>query len=178
MTRRVVTGHDVKGASTFVSDGPSPWSVSFDTIPGFQVSMLWSTDGPGVSAAAQFEDAGHWPDSWVPAVGGSRALLVTFPPDSVFMSDSFDGMAAHREQMEKLPGLAETFEAQNPGMHKTPTLDYGVVLSGALVLELDNGQVRELQSGDVVIQRATRHAWRNPAATPAIVLFVLLGAES
>ncbi|WP_250452540.1 cupin domain-containing protein [Caballeronia sp. ATUFL_M2_KS44] len=178
MTRRVVTGCGEGGASTFVSDGPSPWSASFVSIPGFQVSMLWSTDGPDLRAAADFADTGNWPESWVPTAGGSRALVVTFPPDSVFMSDSFDGMAAHREQMAKLPGLAEKFEVENPGMHTTQTLDYAVVLSGPIHLELDNGQTKELQTSDIVVQRATRHAWRNPSSSPATMLFVLLGVAS
>jgi len=128
MTRRVVTGHDEAGASTFICDGPSPWGVSFEADPGFHVSMLWSKDDQNISADAQFKDVGSGRTHGCARPGGSRALLVTFPPDSVFTSDSFDATAAHREQMEKLPGLAEKFEARNSGMHVTPTLDYGVVL--------------------------------------------------
>jgi hypothetical protein len=178
MTRRIVTGHGANGASTIISDGESPWCASFSSIPGFQVSMLWATNGTAVRASDALPDAGAWPDSWVPASGGSRLLLVTFPPDSVMASDGFDGMAAHREQMEKIPGLAEAFEADNPGMHTTQTLDYGVVLSGSIVLELDNGQTRELNANDIVVQRATRHAWRNPSKSAATVLFVLMGSAS
>ncbi|WP_176058580.1 cupin domain-containing protein [Paraburkholderia sp. BCC1876] len=177
MTRRIVTGHDTDGASVIVSDGESPWCASFDSIPGFQVSMLWATDGAAISAMDEFPDSGTLPESWVPAPGGNRLLIATFPPDSVFAADTFDGVAAHREQMENIPGLAEAFEADNPGMHKTRTLDYGVVLSGSIVLELDNGQTRELKANDIVVQRATRHAWRNPGSSPATVLFVLMGSS-
>jgi hypothetical protein len=138
--------------------------------------MLWATGG-AVTPNEQFEEARRWPESWVPSAGESRVLLVTFPPDTVFASDGFDGMAAHREQMEKLPGLAEAFEADNPGMHTTQTLDYGVVLSGEIHLELDNRQMRKLKPNDFVVQRATRHAWRNLSAAPATVLFVLLGSK-
>lgn len=177
MTRRIVTGHDANGASVIMSEGESPWGASFSSIPGFAVSMLWATDGAGISATDVFPDSGAPPESWVPGPGGSRLLIAAFPPDSVMASDAFDGVAAHREQMEKIPGLAEAFEADNPGMHKTATLDYGVVLSGSIVLELDNGQSRELKANDVVVQRATRHAWRNPGNSPAIVLFVLMGSS-
>lgn len=175
MVRRIVTTTDSEGASAFLSDGPSPWQATFESIPGFDVTMLWATD-ENTSTEAEFPDKGAWPTSWVPGPGGSRLLLVTFPPDSVMLSAEFDGLAAHTEQMEKLPGLAEAFEAENPGMHKTASVDYGVVLSGRITLELDNERVRELQAHDVVVQRGTRHAWRNPAAEPASVLFVLLGA--
>jgi mannose-6-phosphate isomerase-like protein (cupin superfamily) len=176
MIRRIVTVNDKDGASTFSSDGPSPWCASFKSIPGFEVSMLWATEASDSPAQADFPDRGEGPRSWIPGPGGSLVVLVTFPPDSVMMSDQFDGMAAHREQMEKLPGLAERFEADNPGMHRTPTLDYGVVLSGQICLELDNGQTRDLQAHDVVVQRGTRHAWRNPGPLPASVLFVMLGS--
>ncbi|MBC8642768.1 cupin domain-containing protein [Caballeronia sp. EK] len=177
MTRRVVTGRDGSGASTFASDGPAPWCASFASVPGFEVSMLWATGGTVAPSIEHLEESGKWPESWVPAADESRVLLVTFPPDAVFASDGFDGMAAHREQMEKLPGLAEAFEADNPGMHTTQTLDYGVVLSGEIHLELDNGQMRKLKPKDFVVQRATRHAWRNLSAEPATVLFVLLGSK-
>ncbi|MFP3643045.1 cupin domain-containing protein [Paraburkholderia sp. SIMBA_054] len=177
MVRRIVTSIDSDGASTFVGDGSSPWCAKFESIPGFDVTMLWATEG-GNAADSNFSDKGPWPTSWIPGPGGSRLLVVTFPPDSVMLSEQFDGMAAHREQMEKVPGLAETFEAESPGMHTTRTLDYGVVLTGRITLELDNGKTKELEANDVVIQRGTRHAWRNPSAAPATVLFVLLGSAS
>ncbi|PRY05970.1 cupin domain-containing protein [Paraburkholderia sp. BL25I1N1] len=177
MIRRIVTVNDKDGASTFLSDGPSPWCASFKSIPGFEVNMLWATDGRESHADADFPDRGEDPRSWIPGPSGSLVVVVTFPPDSVMMSDQFDGMAAHQEQMEKLPGLAERFEAENPGMHRTPTLDYGVVLSGKIRLELDDGQTKDLQAHDVVVQRGTRHAWRNPGSHPATVLFVMLGSR-
>lgn len=174
MVRRVVTSIDGDGVSTFLADGLSPWCAKFQSIPGFDVTMLWATEE--ATATSGLAEEGAWPTSWVPGPGGTRLLVVTFPPDSVMFDEQFDGMAAHREQMEKLPGLAETFEADNPGMHTTPTLDYGVVLSGSVTLELDGGKTKELQPHDVVIQRGTRHAWRNPSPVPATVLFVLLGS--
>lgn len=62
-------------------------------------------------------------------------------------------------------------------MHRTNSLDYGIVVSGSLELELDDGAVTQVEAGDIVIQRGTIHAWRNPSAdTPARVVFVLLDA--
>ncbi|MBV8747568.1 MAG: cupin domain-containing protein [Xanthobacteraceae bacterium] len=46
-------------------------------------------------------------------------------------------------------------------MHRTSSLDYGLLLSGELSLELDDGAVTDLHPGDVVIQRGTIHAWVN-----------------
>tara|TARA_Y100001001_G_scaffold2359_1_gene2819 strand:- start:26553 stop:26744 length:192 start_codon:yes stop_codon:yes gene_type:complete len=59
-------------------------------------------------------------------------------------------------------------------MRQTDTVDYGVVLSGQIVLELDNGATRALNPGDVVVQNGTRHAWRNPTDQPATLAFVLI----
>ena len=62
-------------------------------------------------------------------------------------------------------------------MHRTDSLDYGIVLSGEIELVLDDDAVTLVKAGDIVIQRGTIHAWRNPSAdTSARVAFVLLDA--
>ncbi|MBH3415631.1 cupin domain-containing protein [Pseudomonas asiatica] len=63
-------------------------------------------------------------------------------------------------------------------MHASPTIDYGVVVKGPLILELDDGEVRELSSGDVVVQQGNVHAWRNPGSEPALITFILIGANT
>jgi quercetin dioxygenase-like cupin family protein len=61
-------------------------------------------------------------------------------------------------------------------MHRTQSLDYGIVLQGGVDLELDHGRIVSLAAGDVVIQRGTIHAWINRGSQPARLAFVLLGA--
>ena len=59
-------------------------------------------------------------------------------------------------------------------MHRTVSLDYGVVLEGEVELILDSGEKRIMRRGDVSIQRATNHAWRNLSETGwARMLYVL-----
>jgi quercetin dioxygenase-like cupin family protein len=58
-------------------------------------------------------------------------------------------------------------------MHKTRSLDYGIVLSGRVKLLLDNGEV-DLKPFDVVIQRGPNHAWVNSWSEPALMAFVLI----
>ena len=61
-----------------------------------------------------------------------------------------------------------------PLMHRTQSLDYGVVLEGTIEMELDDGSVTRLKRGDVAVQRGTNHAWRNPSKTEwTRMLFVL-----
>ena len=76
-----------------------------------------------------------------------------------------------------LPGLAAHMEPETPGMHTTATVDYEFVVSGRVVLELDDGATRELHAGDTVIQNGTRHAWRNPFDETALMVVVLIGAD-
>lgn len=59
-------------------------------------------------------------------------------------------------------------------MHRTQSLDYGVVLEGSIDLVLDSGITKRLYRGDVAVQRATMHAWKNPSQTEwTRMMFVL-----
>jgi quercetin dioxygenase-like cupin family protein len=63
-------------------------------------------------------------------------------------------------------------------IHRTQSLDYGIVLEGTIVLELDDGSTTLMSRGDVAIQRATMHGWHNPSETEwARLLFVLQDCE-
>ncbi|HEX2303203.1 MAG TPA: cupin domain-containing protein [Gaiella sp.] len=59
-------------------------------------------------------------------------------------------------------------------MHRTETVDYGIVLAGHVLLALDDGSETELGAGDVVVQRGTDHAWVNSSDEPARMAFVLV----
>jgi mannose-6-phosphate isomerase-like protein (cupin superfamily) len=75
-----------------------------------------------------------------------------------------------------LPGMAAHMEPDEPGMHTTDTVDYEFVVSGRVVLELDDGATVELGPGATVVQNGTRHAWRNPFDEPCQMVVVLVGA--
>ena len=62
-------------------------------------------------------------------------------------------------------------------MHRTQTLDFGVVLEGQINLELDDGAVKSVRAGEVVVQRGTMHAWENVTDKPCRIAFVLVAAE-
>lgn len=62
-------------------------------------------------------------------------------------------------------------------MHRTISLDYGVVLAGELVLEMEGGVEVTLSPGDVVVQRGTVHAWHNKSNAITRILFVLIASE-
>lgn len=61
-------------------------------------------------------------------------------------------------------------------MHRTRSMDYAVILSGSIVLQLDEGTEVELRVGDVLVQRGTIHNWINPSTEPCTIAFVLIDA--
>ena len=65
------------------------------------------------------------------------------------------------------PGVA-------PRNHRTASMDYAVVLSGQIDMELDDGEVVNLRAGNVLVQRGTVHNWTNPGTEPCIIAFVLM----
>lgn len=172
--QRIITGQDSVGKAVFLDRLARPQLLDFTHVPGFAVSTLWATGSPPRLPEA-VTDPVPAVASLVPAPGETRCVKVTFPPDSVLQGIT-DWAAAGAEYAAKLPGLAETFEADSPGMHTTPSIDYVVLLSGELWLELDAGEERRLRAGDVVVQNGTRHAWRNRSAQPATILSVMIGA--
>lgn len=62
-------------------------------------------------------------------------------------------------------------------MHRTNSIDYGIVLSGEVELELDDGVRTTVGAGSIIVQRGTIHRWRNPSASvPCRIVFVLIEA--
>lgn len=68
------------------------------------------------------------------------------------------------------PGVA-------PRNHRTDSIDYAVVMSGEIDMELDVGKVH-LKAGDVLVQRGTIHNWVNNGVEPCVIAFTLVSAKS
>jgi mannose-6-phosphate isomerase-like protein (cupin superfamily) len=170
--RRVVAAN--QGGKSIVTEDRNDLTNAFSAIPGFNPVVLWKTAPTPALKPEAAPKPGH---DVVPAAGGTTLFIVTFPPDSVMMSASFDPAAAGEESMQRLPGLAETFEMENPGMHRTATVDYDIVLEGEIWVEFDDSKEVHLKAGDVLVQHGTRHAWRNKGKHDAKLAFVLIGAN-
>ena len=176
--RRALTGRDESGKSIFQSFDVTPQVVTFETSPGLVLYDVYSTDGmPRLT--------GREPDPMltkkgvVPGPGGSLFRLGLFPPrppeGSKPALDAYENWLT--EFSKKVPGWAELFERETPGMHTTDTIDYGVVIRGEMILELDDGKTVHLRQGDCVVQNGTRHRWQNPLSEPCLMAFVLIGGR-
>ena len=64
-----------------------------------------------------------------------------------------------------------------PRNHRTNSIDYAVVISGAIEMELDNSVVAKLKAGDVLVQRGTIHNWVNRGTEECVIAFVLISAK-
>lgn len=172
--RRVVTGHSPEGKAIFVQDDRvAPVTVALS--PGSEFHQLWGSD-----STPAFPDDGSSPTyrTYFPPVGGFRFGFFTIPPDGAqHRPTDLDLQAAYAELNEKLPGLADSAEPDDPGMHTTATVDYGIVLSGQVTLELDDGATVVLAAGDTYIQNGTRHRWSNTGTVPAVLAVTLIGAD-
>jgi mannose-6-phosphate isomerase-like protein (cupin superfamily) len=114
-----------------------------------------------------------------PAPGATLFRLVRFAPRPPEGSKP-DPRAYEKfleELSQKVPGMAEHFERDVPGMHTSDSVDYGIVIRGEMILELDDGKTVHLRQGDCVVQNGTRHRWRNPLPEPCLMAFVLIGAK-
>ena len=156
--RQVVTGHDAKDRAVIVRDE----QLDAMPIPGIgEIVSLWSADEP-----ATYPDAGNNPaaPALFPPVGGIRFVIASYSPE-------FDVVAS--------PPTPEVHieDGDEPGKHRTDTTDFGVILSGNVVLELDDGAEVLLSPGDVVVENGTRHRWRVVGDVPATLAVFIIGAH-
>jgi len=170
--RCVVTARDASGKSIFAKDSAVA-PITLTHAPGLEFHRLWGAD-----AIPALPSDGTPPPHprYFPPAGGYRFGFFTVPPESKEIRDPATLLAAFAELQSKLPGLAEVLEPMNPGMHTTDTVDFDVVLSGEVFLELDAGAEVHLKAGDSVIQNGTRHAWHNRSTAPCVIAVTLVGA--
>jgi hypothetical protein len=170
--RRVVTGHDENGKAIVSSDGPLPTIVELAAIPGTLFHEVWSTSG-APAPIDNGSDPTIAPLLLAPPRMGTRFRFVDVPADTPeFLALGAKKMSAAFGQTGDASASTVTANSPHPLMHRTQTVDYGVVIEGEITLILDDSEVT-LAAGSVVIQRGTNHAWANRSGRPCRLLFVL-----
>jgi len=161
--RRVVTGHrDGKAVVLFDSAAPNQ---KLRQASGLVSTLLWVTDETPADISGTADRSAR--DTGVPPPpNGTIFRVVDFPPERGGRS---------RDAVLKEMGVADHGGARHPGMHRTKSVDYAVVLEGEIDMLLDDSEVH-LEAGDVLVQQGTNHAWVNRGTAPCRIAFVLVDA--
>jgi quercetin dioxygenase-like cupin family protein len=160
--RRVVTGNDERGLSKVIWDGPAPGTheTQLPGASGGQVEgrghtdfWVWRETPPPLDGK---EDAGLWDDEFPCPPGGGHQRVVHWlaktpesPPNQPYKPPESHGRTWDR-------GGGNHYNRSY--MHKTQSVDYGIMISGERVLELDDCTLT-LKPGDVVIDVGAWHLW-------------------
>jgi quercetin dioxygenase-like cupin family protein len=144
--RRVVTGHDANRTAKALIDAPA--ANRRRSKSGGLSTLIWCTDRTpaDISVGENPEDMGARILGTPPPPSGTRFTVNDIPP------------------------------GKSGPMHRTETIDYVIVLSGELEMQMDDSTVK-LKAGDVLVQRGTNHAWINRGGASARVAFVLIDAK-
>ncbi len=159
--RRVVTAVDAAGRS-YVSadDGPSP---VLEFAPDDGLYEIWSDPDEDSSGRVRL----------LPPAAGVKCRWFTVVPEPPGVEPAV--LAPAYEAAFRAMGGEDVRPdvSRHPGMHLTHTLDFIVVIHGHVRLILDKEE-RDLRAGDVVVQRATNHAWACLGDTPALLAAILI----
>jgi mannose-6-phosphate isomerase-like protein (cupin superfamily) len=172
--RRVVTGHDGDGKAIIISDGITPVVYEIPQRPGYSANEVWVTD----SMPALIDQPGEptqRPRKLEPPPNGTVCRIVVHPPESTYIHtlDRAAAKAAFAAYGSAHASTVDDEASPHPLMHRTKTVDYGIVLSGEVYLVLDREETL-LKAGDVVVQRGTNHAWANRSSEPCRMAFILI----
>ncbi|TDI64886.1 MAG: cupin domain-containing protein [Alphaproteobacteria bacterium] len=174
--RRVVTDQGPNGKSKVWLNGPAGKIME---EAGYGVGELWICKGQNPDLTGK-EDTVLGDISLEPPKGGVTFRYFIVSPENKNMTAEeraeLDAATAAAFEMAGA-GHARVDTSRHPAMHKTATLDFIILLRGAVTLLLDEDEV-DLKQGDVVVQRATNHAWINHGEDPALLVAVLIDASA
>jgi mannose-6-phosphate isomerase-like protein (cupin superfamily) len=171
--RRVVVGLDHEGRSVILSDGPAPNSHRF--LHGGTQADLWHTGG-ALHDVLQGGDVAPLSMQLDPLGMGITWKYIEFAGRGA--REGLDPGAVRAEMARIAPGMTTTghHDPDDPGMHRTDTIDLDLILDGEVELELPDAGSVHLRAGDVVVQRGTWHKWHDRGETPLRMLAIMIGA--
>ena len=163
--RRVVTGHDKEGRAIIQSDG-TPDRVQSIGTKGPIFLEIWNTR----ETPAKIDRASGEPQEegliLPPPKGGSRIRVLEIAPETEDFKDITEEESREHFAAIGMEGASTAASgAPHPFMHRTQSVDYGIILEGELTLIMDIGETT-VKAGDIVVQRGTNHAWSNRSDKP------------
>ncbi len=169
--RRIVTTHDATGKAVLLSDGPAQ-KVARPDRPIVNWP-LWVLDTSPAECSGT-EDFVTKMTGIHPGPSGTYFRALDIPPtgDTVRTVNPRATIEEHGLEAE----AAKARPPRHPRMHRTSTVDFGLVLAGEVDLLLDE-ETRHVSAGDVVVMQATNHAWVNRGPGPCRIAFILIDAK-
>jgi hypothetical protein len=175
--RRVVTGNDAQGRSCVLFDSAAP-NVNPGAISrGTCMTDIWVySNAPAVISGTR--DDGNLPFHFEPPAAGGHLRIVQSSAKPVDYDAANDPACKPLGPTRLRPDGVWDRGGQNlfsSPVHKSATVDYGILLSGERTLLLDHGNV-VMSAGDVVVQLGNWHGWSNLTA-PSLMAFIMMGAR-
>ncbi len=174
--RRIVTGHDENGRSCVLYDSHAPNVNPQANKPGSGMTDIWVFPSCPVDLSVK-TDQGKLPFSLEPPPNGGHLRIVQssaapqdYDPDKDPAAVPIHPPKAGPHGME-FRGGSNAFRTP---IHRSKTLDYGILLEGERMLEMDGTEIL-MKPGDTVVQLGNWHAWSNPE-NDTIMAFIMMGA--
>lgn len=175
--RRIVTGHNAEGKAIIISDAP-PVNVQLVGGPGGPTFFeVWHTSETPALIHPQPDEQDDKTLILPPPANGTRIRVIEFPPEGeeIRKLTTADAAAKFKSMGDEKASTSHE-DAPHPLMHKTKTVDYGIVLEGEITLVLDRAETL-IKAGDIVVQNGTNHAWANRSGKTCRIAFVLIDGE-
>ena len=175
--RRVVTGNDANGRSRVLFDSAAPNVNPGAVSKGTCMTDVWVyKTAPAVISGER--DDGNLPFHFEPPAAGGHLRIVQSPSKPADYDPAKDPNRVPVHEPRRRPDGVMVRGGQNAfsaPIHKSETLDYGILLQGERVLVLDSGEL-VMHPGDVVVQLGNWHGWTNPRRG-SLMAFVMMGGK-
>lgn len=169
--RRVVTGEGANGRSKVIIDGPQADEFRTGELGG--LFEIWTDTTAGAIDTRDETDRGTGKPQLSPPKGGVKIRWFAIEPAPEGVPPEQLREITRAAFVEMGAGDHQPDTSRHPAMHKTDTLDAIILVKGRVRLLLDDDET-VIEPGDVVVQRATNHAWVVEGNQPALFVAVLV----
>lgn len=169
--RRIVTGETAAGKSKILIDGPPADEYRSGELGG--LFEIWTDTASGPLDAKDTSDLGQGKPVLPPPSGGVKIRWFIVGPTPPGAPPEMIEAATKQAFIEMGAGDHQVDTSRHPAMHLTHTIDAIILVKGRARLILDEEET-EIGPGDVVVQRATNHAWEALGGEPAVFIAVLV----
>jgi quercetin dioxygenase-like cupin family protein len=137
--------------------------------------------GHDAQGRAVFKSEDVTPAKLIPSGDASFLLIWTTETVPADNNDETDGRlrdAGLTLNQGSVIRIVDMLPGKESPMHRTNSIDYGIILKGEIELELEDGAKRTVREGGIIIQRGTNHLWRNVTSEPTRIAFILIEAPA